>query len=653
MDGKIFEECIKIGCIIVSLLDCSIVSSAMKQCGNFNYSMLAKLLKIHFSLCILLIILVFVKPTFASSNFTTDYKVVYNISDSGIAKADLFIGLTNKTSEYYASSYEMLIGFDNVNNLTAFDPDGKLNPTLVKTDDGHNIDLVFNKKVTGLGKRLSFNVTFETPDVAKKYGRIWEINIPGIANPEEFNSFTVEVRAPKSFGKPTFIKPAAARSETTNNLQELVFTKEILDQSGVSVSFGESQAYSFNLVYHINNDNLYPIKTEIALPPSTNYQTVYLQSLKPKPSNVKIDPDGNWLATYDLGPAQKVDVVADGKVEIFLEPKQEELKPEDRQKYLEEKPYWQVNAPEIQKLAKELKSPEAIYKFVVKALTYDFSRVTDDKPRLGALNALKKPDSAVCLEYTDLFIALARAAGIPAREVDGYAYTENPRQRPLSLVKDILHAWPEYYDDKKKTWIMVDPTWGSTTGGIDYFSVLDFDHVTFVRKGIDSNYPIPAGGYKYITDKYTKDVTVNFAEKVPARDESFEIKSKLPAYAMTALPIKGEIEIINTSQTMIAPQVLAITSSNMKPQIQTIRTDAIPPFGRAQVYANFDAEQFLVNKTGNYNIAINNNNAEYKIDISPLMIRRWWLFGLGILSAVLILTILLILIKRIFKKNRN
>ncbi len=592
------------------------------------------------------------KPVFASSNFTTDYKVVYNISEKGIAKADLFIGLTNKTSEYYASSYEMQIGFDNVNNLTAFDPDGKLNPTLVKTDDGHNIDLVFNKKVTGLGKRLSFNISFETPDVAKKYGRIWEINIPGIANPDEFNSFTVEVRAPNSFGKPTFIKPSAASRNNTGSLQELVFTKEILDESGVSISFGESQAYTFNLVYHLNNDNLYPIKTEIALPPTTNYQTVYLQNLNPKPSNVKLDTDGNWLATYELGPAQKKDVVADGKIEIFLEPKREDLAPSDRQKYLEERPYWQVNAPEIQKLARELKTPEAIYKFVVKALTYDFSRVTDDKPRLGALSALKKPDSAVCLEYTDLFIALARAAGIPAREVDGFAYTENPRQRPLSLVKDILHAWPEYYDDDKKTWIMVDPTWGSTTGGIDYFSVLDFDHVTFVRKGIDSNYPIPAGGYKYITDKYSKDVTVNFAEQVPAEEQSFEIKSKFPAYAMTALPVKGEIEISNTGQTIIGPQVMAITSLNLKPQLQTIRTDAIPPFGRSAAQAVFEAESFLTNKTGQYKIAIGDTHADYKMDISPLMVRRWWIFGVGILSAIVILTALIFLIKRIFKSQK-
>jgi transglutaminase-like putative cysteine protease len=56
----------------------------------------------------------------------------------------------------------------------------------------------------------------------------------------------------------------------------------------------------------------------------------------------------------------------------------------------------------------------------------------------------------VCLEFTDLFIAIARAAGIPAREIDGFGYTQNAINRPISIDEDILHAWPEYYDTAKK-----------------------------------------------------------------------------------------------------------------------------------------------------------------------------------------------------------
>ena len=100
------------------------------------------------------------------------------------------------------------------------------------------------------------------------------------------------------------------------------------------------------------------------------------------------------------------------------------------------------------------------------------------------------------MEFTDLFIALVRAAGIPARELDGYAHTSNTALRPLTLTKDILHAWPEYWDDRRG-WVMVDPTWENTTGGVDYFNKFDLNHFVFAVKGSSSEMPVPAGSYKF------------------------------------------------------------------------------------------------------------------------------------------------------------
>jgi transglutaminase-like putative cysteine protease len=581
-----------------------------------------------------------------SSNFSTDYNVTYTVDESGITRANLKISLTNKTSEYYASSYKVQVGFDKISNVTASDPDGKINPILEKADDGYLINLNFNKKVTGLGQKLNFNLSFDTTEVANKYGKIWEINIPGIANPEEFNAFVVQIKVPPSFGKPTYTKPYQP-------VENLVFDKKELGNAGISLSFGDKQIYAFHLVYHIKNDNLYPAATEIALPPTTNYQTVYIQNIQPKPDNVELDEDGNWMATFTLNPSQKLDVTVDGKAEILLSPKQEELPAGEWQKYLVEKPYWQSDTKEIRQLAKELKTPEAIYQFVIKALKYDFDRVTEDKPRLGAANALNNPDSAVCLEYTDLFIALTRAAGIPAREVNGFAYTENSKQRPLSLVKDILHAWPEYYNEEKKTWIMVDPTWGSTTGGIDYFHTLDFDHFTFVRKGMDSDYPIPAGGYKFIADKYSKDVNVQFAQNTPPEEQTFDIVSLIPKEAMTAFPIKGSIQVKNTSQNLLAPQILGISTNTLSPQMQALRAPAIPPFGRADLTAVFDPEPFLSSKISSFTIQANGQSITHTIDISPLLIKKWWLIGLGVVFAISLLITLLLSAKKIRMKHHK
>jgi len=62
-----------------------------------------------------------------------------------------------------------------------------------------------------------------------------------------------------------------------------------------------------------------------------------------------------------------------------------------------------------------------------------------------------------CTEHTMLFVAVARAAGLPAREVGGLAYGQVKGKPVLAW-----HAWPEYHDGKQ--WRAVDPTWNEPEG---------------------------------------------------------------------------------------------------------------------------------------------------------------------------------------------
>lgn len=56
-----------------------------------------------------------------------------------------------------------------------------------------------------------------------------------------------------------------------------------------------------------------------------------------------------------------------------------------------------------------------------------------------------------CTEHSLLFVALARAAGLPAREVGGLAYIRG--SKPMFG----WHAWAEVHDGHQ--WVSVDPTW--------------------------------------------------------------------------------------------------------------------------------------------------------------------------------------------------
>lgn len=62
-----------------------------------------------------------------------------------------------------------------------------------------------------------------------------------------------------------------------------------------------------------------------------------------------------------------------------------------------------------------------------------------------------------CTEHTLLFVAVARAVGLPAREVGGLALGQS-RGKPVLA----WHAWPEFHDGSR--WRAVDPTWNEPEG---------------------------------------------------------------------------------------------------------------------------------------------------------------------------------------------
>jgi hypothetical protein len=76
--------------------------------------------------------------------------------------------------------------------------------------------------------------------------------------------------------------------------------------------------------------------------------------------------------------------------------------------------------------------------------------------RQGAVATLRG-GAAVCMEYSDLFIALMRAQGIPARAAYGYGYDTRE-----SEINQIGHQWAEVYIPGVDEWVAVDVTWGES-----------------------------------------------------------------------------------------------------------------------------------------------------------------------------------------------
>jgi len=520
-------------------------------------------------------------PVLASNEFSVDVNVTYKIEDSGKTLVTHDITLENNFSTLYATTYTVTLENIDTQNVKAFSEKGTAYSLETKKDgDKTNIQINFEDSVVGKGVKRHFFLEYENGSFAVHTGEVWEISIPKLADIESFRSYNVKLLIPPSFGDEAYVSPSPRSSGTESGYKTYSFFKNDVASTGITAGFGAFQVFNINLSYHLENPLSKTAETEIALPPDTAFQKVYLQEITPKPSNVRIDADGNWMALYKLSPRQRIDVNVRGSVQIFAgyrsfpNPTAESLADN-----LKPTAIWQSDDVKIKDLAKELKTPKAIYDYVARTLHYDYARVRPNVERLGALGALNSPDTAICMEFTDLFIAIARAAGIPAREINGYAYTENPQIQPLSLVADVLHAWPEYYDKDKKVWIPIDPTWGSTTGGVDYFNKLDLRHFTFVIHGTDSSKPYAAGSYKLGTNPQ-KDVYVSFGS--------------LPEIRFSNIRVFGEfsqnIPLINSKVVARIVNPGPVAMYNLKPTVyfdgvmnQSELLEVLPPYSTSNL----------------------------------------------------------------------
>lgn len=583
---------------------------------------------------LLTILCAFTSPVAASTDFLADYSTQYAISPSGVAIVTQNVTLTNKQSTMFPKEYAVTLDTQNINNVIAYDAKGVIAPKIFQHDDKTDIILPFNTQVVGLGKKMTFTLRYENNDVAKQLGTIWEIQIPGIVDDGSINTYTVSLQTPADFGPATYVYPAS-----TNNR----WKKDELTHGGIRIAFGDRQSYDVRLKYHLENNQLTPITSEITLPPDTVFQKVTIKQIDPKPKRTHKDQDGNWLSEYELSGGQKLDVTADLSVTTVMKPREDfQEEPVKKETYLVRQQYWETDNAEIIKLAQTYKTPEDIYNYVTHALTYDYQRVNKDSMRKGAVEALNSPQTSLCSEFTDLFIAIARTAGIPAREAVGFAYTTNKKLRPLSLVSDVLHAWPEYYDEKTQIWIPVDPTWQNTTGGINYFDSLDFNHIVFALHGVSSEQPYPAGSYKKGTQPQ-KNVSVKFSSTLHTTgNPTIKTSFLFPQIATAGKTFAGSVTFENISGSAVSEMTAFIQSSPF-PFAATIKETNIPPFGKITAPVSIPINNYFFLGKGMINVTVNSQTVSYYFSIRPM---PWLLIPLALIASGILLLLWLIFRKK-------
>ncbi|MFA5933133.1 MAG: transglutaminase-like domain-containing protein [Microgenomates group bacterium] len=571
---------------------------------------------------IFLLFLIFVvlpKNVSAASEFETDYKVSYDVTEDGVTQVAEKITLTNLTETYYASTFVLTIGSTSLGDVSAIDGGGVMEAKSEVKDNKTVVTLKFNEQITGIDKTQTFTLKYKSNDFALKIGKNWEVNLPRIHEGEDIKTFNVALSVPLSFGEPTSITPKPKSESDGAGKLVLNFTKDQLANSGVSVNFGSNQVFDFNLKYNLNNNSFFPTVVSISLPMNTNYQDVLINSINPKPLNVTTDLDGNYLAWYQIQKRSSEQVTVSGSVKLYINPKTNTTKLTKAQVsgLTKSDKYWERDNPSIKAVNAEIfkngkpKTTEEqvhqIYQYLVNTLKYNSA--ISEQTRLGALTSLSNLDRSKALEFTDLFIALVRADGIPARGLDGIAYSQNKTLRPLSLIPDVTHSWTEYFDEHSG-WVMVDPTWEQTSGGVDYFNKLDLNHFVINIRGESSTSPTAAT---------VAEMTVSPNEFAPNSSPQIDLDVKpelwvgLPGIFKVIIQNNGSITIPSNSINISAGRINLLDSKE-------ITVDQIPPFGSTTFDVNFRTP--FLNEYTTDEIVVNYMGKQYtkKVALTPFFL---------------------------------
>ncbi|MBI3619856.1 transglutaminase domain-containing protein [Candidatus Roizmanbacteria bacterium] len=572
----------------------------------------------------------------ADNEFQSDYQVQYvpAVTPRGLeTHVNFLLTLTNLRSDVFVKKFSLTFPEEfGIRNLKAADDSGQTTADL-KNDSGKTrINLEFQSPQTGKGSKNNFFIEFDQDRLFQENGSVWEVILPTIDDPNKVTYKIIVNLPPGSNKKIAIAKPPPTYVAGKQIVWDTPATRTVYAVFGTQVS------YDTELTYHLKNTRLVPVYTDVAFPPDTEYQKVYVTSLYPKPSLVFQDEDGNYLGRYILSPQETKTILFKGVIELSSRPREEvgpviQSRFADQRKYLlSENKYWHLSDIEPYK---SLKAPRDIYSYLVTRFQYNYAKVGSRNSRLGATEALLRPDQAVCVEFSDSFVALAREKGIYAREIEGYGFSRDSALRPLSLAADILHSWPEYYSLEENRWIAIDPTWENTSG-IDYFSSLDLNHIALAIHGKQADYPAPAGTYKIDA---SKDVLIQPTVSSPVDLKKLDFAvSALPKSINDSFSYKVGVSVVNNGNTFAWNVPVEISATDLQTTKQNTTIASLAPFEKKDF--TFEFRALRKNKKTSARLKVTGNNREI-VNAAIAVVPFYYELGLKIAVGLFVGTTIL------------
>lgn len=356
-------------------------------------------------------------------------------------------------------------------------------------------------------------IQYRTHELVKVIGNVYNIYLPGLVKSTQFEtkdtargtrstiSYTATLIIPENAPSASYIRPSNIKISSKNNKTYYSLANKDLVDTTMWIQLGTQQYTYFKLVQKTpKTDSIIPTEISkisdllstniyrLTLPrefEETNQKTFY-KDITPKPTKVEVDTEGNYIATFEMPANEESQITVEGYIILETEEASKALIPipdmtitdymskisnNELSNYLQEDSYWQISHPTIMAEAQKLSEGKtkiydliyANYRFVIDTLEYDTNKVNENNIRMGAVKALAG-SPAVCMEYSDLLIALLRAQGVPARPAFGYSnnpITSEEQIENAQEKKPVGHQWVQVWMPERG-WVSIDPTWGET-----------------------------------------------------------------------------------------------------------------------------------------------------------------------------------------------
>lgn len=548
----------------------------------------------HLCIFIFTLFLLFPVKTFAQEpKFAVSQEIIYQIDDTGQTTVIQNFTFTNLTSDFFPQEYRLSLPEKSLTNLSGTDRLGTLTITTTPLSQTTFVTVKFNDQVTGVGKILRWTLTYEDHQIAQKQGRLWVINIPPSPPITGLTTRAVRLIVPTSFGQQVLIKPSPAHTD-------LFWDQNSLGSSPILAYFDPQnspepyQVYNFRLTYQLTNTRLYPVTLEVALPPDTNYQKIFLSQLTPKPVNVNAKPDGNWLASFQLGPAARLTVLASGSALVSLSALPQYSPLVEAKLDTTATKYWQALDPQIKTVADQLPDIESVTNYVQSTLKYSSAPKTE---RVGARALLVSPKNASALDFADLFLTLARAKNIPARQVRGFY-----------INRDITaHVWEEYYDATKNVWHPADLALQQELS-LDFFQKFDVNHLAIWQ---DDGQGSPILPTKFEISPAATPLDVSLLPHVTA---ALTGASKITA----GFEASATLFVENLGPTLFKSQPISISSETLELPNKVFLTTDIPPFGNFATKIKIGSPPFNQESNDIITLKFGLEKQDYPVKVVPL-----------------------------------